>query len=73
MPTVALSPHEAEEAFNLLSDTTNKQGQLLVFTEPGQLFSIAAITYHHSFEMKKTLNNSSKKYEPILDTAEPFG
>ena len=23
--------------------------------------------------MKKTLNNSSKKYEPILDTAEPFG
>ena len=28
---------------------------------------------HHSFEMKKTLNNSSKKYEPILDTAEPFG
>ena len=28
---------------------------------------------HHSLEMKKTLNNSSKKYEPILDTAEPFG
>ena len=28
---------------------------------------------HHSFEMKKTLNNSSKKYEPILDTAIPFG
>ena len=32
-----------------------------------------ALKYHHSFEMKKTLNNSSKKYEPILDTAEPFG
>ena len=28
---------------------------------------------HHSYEMKETLNNSSKKYKPSLNTDEPFG
>ena len=38
-----------------------------------EILKIKIVPGHHSFEMKKTLNNSSKKYEPILDTAEPFG
>ena len=40
----------------------------IYFCPPKQPFA-----NHHSFEMKKTLNNSSKNYDAILDTADPFG
>ena len=68
VPTVALSLYEAEEAFELLSDIAEKQGQQLMFMQPGQLFTISAITYvrNRDFQILLLVPMVAKQNEMIM-------
>ena len=68
MSTVALSLYEAEEAFELLSDIAEKQGQQLMFMQPGQLFTISAITYvrNRDFQILLLVPMVAKQNEMIM-------
>ena len=72
----AVDRYHTDDAFITVESFTKPStlyysDKIMIFP-PGICFPMKGVA-HHSFEMKKTLNNSSKKYEPILDTAEPFG
>ena len=60
--------------FQSLLTSSKALVKFITFQSTGQQIWIVPITVHTiHLKWKKTLNNSSKKYEPILDTAEPFG